>query len=640
MKVRKFISLGIMTLSLILTSCGSKTNSKDSSNSKEYPVVTKTIGASGGHVNDEESGLDLNIPAGALTENTKISAQYVEEPAKLSNVPILGFLCGAEFGPSGTTFEKPVEVSLKLYKTPLNNKLSVAYYDEENKLWEYAAEASIDDNVVKFEVTHFSKYQVLDLPISVFNQYVYIVREAMRLDKTDSWITETYLEYLLDDVHVMDYYGEYNGYIYRPIGFQINGQYAIDGKESDNNETVYRYGEINHAEFSSTTDYCLYGSMLSSYQEFKRQREHAAQENQEIIDILLVVYYKMCKPIIDLKAPDTELKKGESTTVTVRCHYQDPDNFFPELRDIDLPYYNLTISSGLTHLKVDKTELTTDENGKDTFKVTSKDGKGETVGVIFNVDGEYGEHAEGYITFFEEDEEITFAVTILMHEEDYIVVGDGDDYAKGYETINYTPGHVSITLDYSFTGTLTRTDYDSIDGRMTMSDVTVNIDSSPSTYERIYDYPLDADGHSFYERDSGETKYFQNPQINVNKTPANIKVFYSDYSDCYFYGYNPDFTTGDIFVEILAEEIYHRDYYSHTVFRQNNYDEETSYSDDDSSDCEWKRIHEVPCAGFDLREGTQERVIDDALPGLSNFSLGDERHVKTIQTVALTRIDD
>ena len=211
-------------------------------------------------------------------------------------------------------------------------------------------------------------------------------------------------------------------------------------------------------ELSSTTDYCLYGSMLSSYQEFKKQREQAAQENQEIIDILLVVFYKMCKPIIDLTAPDTELEKGESTTVTLHCHYRDSDNYFPNLRDIDLPYYKLTISDGLSHLKVDKTELTTNENGVDTFRVTSKDGKGETIKVIFDVEGEYGQHAEGSITFYEEDEEPTFEFTVTMHEEDHVLCGTSPDNndTTGESTASYYQGYVTITLDYSFTGTITK----------------------------------------------------------------------------------------------------------------------------------------------------------------------------------------
>ncbi|MCR5309500.1 MAG: hypothetical protein K6E21_05275 [Bacilli bacterium] len=465
----------------------------------------------------------------------------------------------------------------------------------------------------------------------------------MRTNKSDSWITQTYLEYLLDDIHVMDYYGEYNGYVYYPVGFQINGQYAIDGKESDNNETTYRYGELNHAEFSSNTDYCLYGSMLSSYQEFKRQREQAAQENHEIIDILLVVYYKMCKPIIDLTAPDTELEKGESTTVTLHCHYRDSDNYFPNLRDIDLPYYKLTISDGLSHLKVDKTELTTNENGVDTFRVTSKDGKGEAIKVIFDVEGEYGQHAEGSITFYEEDEEPTFELIIVMHEEDHILCGYGPESndTSGHEQTTYTQGYVTVTLDYTFTGTITRKSYGSIEGRITMSDVGVNVDSAPSGYTSISDYPLDSEGKSSYERKVEKSDYFMNPQVTVNKIPHNSGCFYSKTSDVFFYDFVPTVETR-IFVQIVAEGNKHFDYYSHSIDTKYNSDVETSYDRDTPLECEWRREHEVPFAGFELLEGTQEVVVD-ALPGVSNFSFeGREgkQTLKTTQTVTLTRINE
>ena len=648
MKFKKLISIGVMTLSLILPSCSCDAkNDSDSTptpSTKEYSVVTKTIGTNGGQVKDEESYLGLNIPAGALKGDTNITAQYVGEPAKFSSAPILGFLCGAEFGPSGTVFEKPVQVTLKLDKAPINDQLSVAYYDEENKLWECAAEATYSNNQVTFEVTHFSKYQVLDLPISVFNQYIYIVREAIRTNKSDSWITQTYLEYLLDDIHVMDYYGEYNGYVYYPVGFQINGQYAINGKESDNNETIYRYGELNHAEFSSTTDYCLYGSMLSSYQEFKRQREQSAQENQEIIDILLVVFYKMCKPIIDLTAPDTELEKGESTTVTLHCHYRDSDNYFPNLRDIDLPYYKLTISDGLSHIKVDKTELTTNENGVDTFRVTSKDGKGEIIKVIFDVEGEYGQHAEGSITFYEEDEEPTFEFTVTMHEEDHVLCGTSPDNndTTGESTASYYQGYVTITLDYSFTGTITKKSYGAIEGVMTMSDVVVDVDSAPSGSEEIVNHPLDSDGYAYYGQTTTQTNYFSNPQVVVNKTPSNIKFFYGEYADVFYYDYDKNFVTGDIFVKVVANGNTSTNQYSHTIDRKYDYDEEIRNNWDTNFDCEWRRKHEVPFVGFKLVEGTQEIIID-ALSGISDFFFDgrdEERETKTTQTVVLTKINN
>ena len=182
---------------LVLTCCGTK--NKGNNQGQTYETVTKTIGSSGGEVKDKESNITLNIPEGALDGDKKISAQYVGEAATFSEAPTINFLAGAEFGPSGTTFDKPVEVSLKLDKTPINKELSIFCYDEVNNVWDFVTPAKVKNQVATFEITHFSKYQCLDLSITTFDQYVYIVREACNGTKSDQWISDTYLDYLLND---------------------------------------------------------------------------------------------------------------------------------------------------------------------------------------------------------------------------------------------------------------------------------------------------------------------------------------------------------------------------------------------------------------------------------------------------------
>ena len=61
----------------------------------------KTIGPEGGQVNDENNDVSLNIPAGALEEETAISASYIETPEDLSSNISIDFLGAAEFLPFG-----------------------------------------------------------------------------------------------------------------------------------------------------------------------------------------------------------------------------------------------------------------------------------------------------------------------------------------------------------------------------------------------------------------------------------------------------------------------------------------------------------------------------------------------------------
>ena len=87
MKLSKFIVL-IIT-SLVLTSCGSKTGDVPAPKSEyipysyepvEHTAFNQNVDATGGKVKDPENNLTIDIPAGALDNETNISALYVEYP--------------------------------------------------------------------------------------------------------------------------------------------------------------------------------------------------------------------------------------------------------------------------------------------------------------------------------------------------------------------------------------------------------------------------------------------------------------------------------------------------------------------------------------------------------------------------------
>ena len=231
MKTSKFFSLGIMALTLILTSCGTTANNsssqpasnsnssgqlsenvnssnngenKSSSNgsrsTEPNDKVEKTIGSAGGEVKDEATGLGLNIPEGALTNNTNISIEYVNDDQQLSSEPAMGFLGAAEFQPSGTNFSQPVQVSINLTEIPSNDKISVFCYDEVNRIWDYVTEANCVGKKATFSITHFSKYQCLDITPDMLAKYVDIVNQAQSQNKSDAWITSTYKDYLVDNL--------------------------------------------------------------------------------------------------------------------------------------------------------------------------------------------------------------------------------------------------------------------------------------------------------------------------------------------------------------------------------------------------------------------------------------------------------
>jgi hypothetical protein len=97
-------------------------------------------------------------------------------------------------------------------------------------------------------------------------------------------------------------------------------------------------------------------SLLSSYKECKSRITKAGNKKQteeiykqEIVYIMVSIDYKIITPTVDLSAAKTQLKKGESETVEVYCHYPKPTN--PIYPDFPLSGYTLIILDGLEHYK-------------------------------------------------------------------------------------------------------------------------------------------------------------------------------------------------------------------------------------------------------------------------------------------------
>lgn len=259
---------------------GSKTELEKKSEAK------KTIGIAGGEVS---VGTDviIKIPASALSEEKDITVKYFDTPT--GDEPSYGFLGEVEFGPSGTEFSVPVEVSMKLTGTPKASKVSVFYYDEKNEIWNFVTEAICTDGIAKFQVDHFSSYRVFNITEDKLDLYINYVRTAYNNNYSDSWITEQYLNYLLNDEDIMHTYEIYNDRLYKVCGFLIYSAYHINGKEGDPNDLIYLHGKTNMK--GNRYGLCKDGERNFSYEEFKQDLE-SEYEYREIIHVSIAVYYE------------------------------------------------------------------------------------------------------------------------------------------------------------------------------------------------------------------------------------------------------------------------------------------------------------------------------------------------------------
>lgn len=131
---------------------------KDGTAQVSEDTVTVSISAkNGGEVKLGDAA--LKIPAGALSKDTDVTLE-AKTPAK--SLPDQDSLQGMtyDFGPDGTTFEKPVELTLPLDAEPGDDQVAViSWYDEESKTWKDLT-ATVKDGVVVAEVEHFTLFVV------------------------------------------------------------------------------------------------------------------------------------------------------------------------------------------------------------------------------------------------------------------------------------------------------------------------------------------------------------------------------------------------------------------------------------------------------------------------------------------------
>lgn len=138
--------------------CSSDSDDKDTSGAAAEDSVTVAISAAeGGEVKLGKAA--LSIPAGALAEDLEVTLE-AKKPA--TSLPDQGSLKGLsyDFGPDGTTFEKPVELTLPLVGTPGDGEQAViSWYDEAAKAWQDLP-ATVSGGVITAEVEHFTLFIV------------------------------------------------------------------------------------------------------------------------------------------------------------------------------------------------------------------------------------------------------------------------------------------------------------------------------------------------------------------------------------------------------------------------------------------------------------------------------------------------
>ena len=360
-----------------------------------HEPIVKSISVTGGELGEDDENLSISFPAGALKQAKEITATYVDESSFINDKPLMNFMGAVEFGPSGTTFDEDVQVTMKLTRDTNNYypDLSVFCYDEANDIWDYVSDASYSYSTKEatFTVRHFSKYQCLEITPAMLNRFNDLVYEAKTNGYDDAWIMSNYEDYLVNEERVMDYYTEYEGLWYEPCGLYIHGDYQLNGVKGDPNVLNKQVGETN--KVGNKYGLCKIGGQIVSSQEYDTAKQNGT--TQDLIDVSVSLDYKMIKPNIDINCAHAVLEKGETTYASVLTHYVNPNNqTFP---DFALPNYPLTLPYQLKHFSTDVDELTTNASGRGEFQITALEEGVEFIKVMFYVEGYFGEYSANFL---------------------------------------------------------------------------------------------------------------------------------------------------------------------------------------------------------------------------------------------------
>jgi hypothetical protein len=129
------------------------------------PNASASIGAAGGTLVSGDGQITLTIPAGALTTNTTIGIQTIANTAPLA----AGF--AYRFTPDGTTFAKPVTVTMKPTLGQIGGSsldhVKLAFQDAQHRWQLIPVTADDTAKTVTATTTHFTDYAFLfDLALS------------------------------------------------------------------------------------------------------------------------------------------------------------------------------------------------------------------------------------------------------------------------------------------------------------------------------------------------------------------------------------------------------------------------------------------------------------------------------------------
>lgn len=256
----------------------------------------------GGTVSDP-GGVTLNIPSGALAEDTYITVTTFHDEAAMPDDggPLLKFNGAADMGPDGTEFQIPVSVTFpsNIPLTP-GARFPIFRYDEENEIWvqtQSIATVNPDGQSFTAHITHFS-LQGGDGSLG----------EGGLLDDFDNKMgdgsdpegaLDAYYNWLLE-FRPIGYKTFHSGRCVEVVGHFVELVYKINGVEGDPLRAGGKKSDnVFIVDYKSEKVYIGGSTNSSSY-----------------YNLAATIYYDCSEPTFSARANPTQISQGERSTIT------------------------------------------------------------------------------------------------------------------------------------------------------------------------------------------------------------------------------------------------------------------------------------------------------------------------------------
>jgi hypothetical protein len=298
--VRAVTIMMLLSMPLLIVVCGG-----DGGDSIVEPA-DNTIGPGGGTVTDG-GGASVTIPPGALAGEVEITVNTLPRKDDLPEesqtfLPLLG---GAEFGPSGTTFDVPAVITIPV-DPPLGSgdEAAVFFWDETEGAWrEVEGDVTVapGGGAVSVEVTHFSLFSAVT---DVFDDFQANFGDGSTAESAFT----SYVSWFRANVTDIGRKGMFRGDCHEVVGLHIGLSYDViyypDGPHYQGIPMV-SYGESND-------------NAVVFFVAYEFVQEGVVDKNYNLqVDVFL----ECCAPEVAVSADPANIGTNETSqvTATVMC---------------------------------------------------------------------------------------------------------------------------------------------------------------------------------------------------------------------------------------------------------------------------------------------------------------------------------